>query len=138
MRRFVFWTGVYDLVVGIGFFLPGLAPLLGIEQPESLFFVWSLALLVTYLGILLVFCSRDLSTRGTLVYWEGILRVVGFLLLGWFGFFGGIGVMIGVMGVIDLLIGIVYLVGLPRALHTTPVALLLDRVSAAGTGSRGS
>ena len=66
-------------MVGIGFFVPGLAPLLGIKQPESLFFVWSPALLVTYLGVLLILCSRDLSRRGTLVYWEGIPRV------GWWG-----------------------------------------------------
>ena len=63
----------YRLGVGIGFFIQGLAPLLGIKQPASLFYVWSPALLVTYLGVLLIFCSRDLSRRGTLVYWEGIL-----------------------------------------------------------------
>ena len=138
MAKFVFWTGIYDLVVGIGFFVPGLAPLLGIKQPESLFFVWSLALLVTYLGVLLVLCSRNLSRRGTLVYWEGILRVVGFLLLGWFGFFGGIGAMVGVMGVVDLLIGIVYLAALPKALGRTHAELLLDSGGAASARSSGS
>ena len=38
MENFVFWTGIYDLVVGIGFFIPGMAEFLGIKQPESPFY----------------------------------------------------------------------------------------------------
>jgi len=133
MKKFVFWTGIYDLVVGIGFFFPWLAPLLGVQQPKSLFFSWSPALLTTFLGVMLILCSRDLPAPGTVVYWEGILRIVGFLLLGGFGFLTDLGVMIGVMGIIDLAIGIVYLVGLPRALNKTHMDLLLDRGSVAGS-----
>ena len=44
--------------------------------------------------------------------------------------------MVGVMGIVDLTIGIVYLVGLPRAQHTAHVDLLLDRVSDPGARSR--
>jgi len=133
MEKFVFWTGIYDLAVGIGFFIPGMAAALGIKEPESLFFSWSPALLVLYLGVLLIFCSRNLRARGTLVYWEGILRVVGFFLLAGFGFIGDLGFMLGVMGIVDLVIGIGYLVGLPRALNTTHADLLWDRVSASNT-----
>ena len=129
MKKFVFWTGIYDLAVGIGFFFPALAQLLGVQQPKSLFFSWSPALLTTFLGVVLILCSRNLPARGTIVYWEGILRIVGFFLLGGFGFIGGLGFVIGVMGIIDLVIGIIYLVGLPRALNMTHIDLLLDRGS---------
>jgi hypothetical protein len=132
MKKFVFWTGIYDLAVGIGFFFPALAQFLGVQQPASLFFSWSPALLTTFLGVMLILCSRSLSARGTVVYWEGILRIVGFFLLGWFGFIGGLGLAIGVMAIIDLAIGVMYLVGLPRALKMTHMDLLLDRRSAAG------
>jgi len=127
VKKFVFWTGIYDLLVGIGFFFPSLAPLLGVQQPESLFFSWSPALLTTFLGVMLILCSWNLTARGTLVYWEGILRLVGFLMLGYFGFIGGLGLAIGVMAVIDLVIGVVYLVGLPKALKVSHLDLLLDR-----------
>jgi len=130
MEKFVFWTGIYNLIVGVGFFIPGMAEFLGIKQPESVFFAWSPALLVVYLGMLLILCSRNLSARGTLVYWEGILRVAGFFLLAGFGFIGDLGIMLGAMGIVDLLIGIGYLIGLPRVLNTTHADLLFDRVSA--------
>jgi hypothetical protein len=54
VKRFVFWAGIYDLAVGIGFFFPGLAPRLGVQQPESLFLSWSPALLTTFLGVMLI------------------------------------------------------------------------------------
>jgi hypothetical protein len=130
VKKFVFWTGIYDLAVGIGFFFPGLARSLGVQQPASLFFSWSPALLTTFLGVVLILCSRNLPARGTVVYWEGILRIVGFFLLGWFGFIGGLGFAIGVMAIIDLAIGVTYLAGLPRALNMTHMDLLLDRRSA--------
>ena len=59
-------------------------------------------------------------------------------MLGGFGYFGGVGVMVGVMGIVDLLIGIVYLAGLPKALDRTHVELLLDKVSVARTRSSAS
>jgi hypothetical protein len=44
-----------------------------------------------------------------------------------FGLFGGLGPAVVLLGVVDLVIGLVYLVGLPKALNTTPVNILRDR-----------
>jgi hypothetical protein len=128
MSKFVFWTGVYNIIAGISFLFPGIVSLLGVNLPESNFWVWVVASTVIYLGIALVLCSRKLADRASLVYWEGILRIAGFVLFAGFGFFGDLGVLSGVLGIIDLLIGLVYLIGLPKTLHTTAVDLLLDRV----------
>jgi len=129
MKKFVFWTGIYNVVAGISFLFPGIASLLGVKLPESNFWVWFAAAAVIYLGIALVLCSRNLAARASLVYWEGILRVAAFFLFGGFGFLGDLGIGIGVLGIVDLLIGLVYLIGLPKALNTTAANLLLDRVA---------
>ncbi len=129
MQRFVFWTGVYNIVLGAGILVPGFPDLLGIQTTDSIFWLWLPAILVIYLGLLLILCSRNLQARATLVYWEGILRVLVFLLLAYFGFLGDLGIMLGIIGIIDLLIGLGYLVGLPRALNTSPASLLMDNVS---------
>jgi len=126
MRRFVFWTGIYDIVMGITLSCPWIVDSLGVKPPPSNFWLWLPAILVIYLGILLVLCSRSLAARGSLVYWEGILRIGGFFVFGGFGFLGDLGIMVGVIGIVDLAIGLVYLIALPKALKTTSSSLLLD------------
>lgn len=127
MQKFVFWTGVYNLIVGSVFLIPGSTNLVGIQAPEVMLWLWLPAILVIYLGILLIFCSRRLPERASLVFWEGIARIAVFVPLAWFGFFTDLGFMVGVIGVIDLLIGLGYILGLPRALHIPAIDLLLDR-----------
>jgi len=128
VNKFVFWTGVYNIVAGLSFLFPRMVSLLGVKLTESNFWVWVVASTVIYLGIALVLCSRKLAARASLVYWEGILRIAGFFLFSGFGFLGDLGILSGVLGIIDLLIGLVYLIGLPKTLNTTAANLLLDRV----------
>lgn len=127
MQTFVFWTGVYNIVLGISFLIPGFAALLGLQEPESIFWLWLPATFVIYLGIMLIFCSRRLTTRAPLVFWEGILRLAAFALLAWFGFFTDLGIIAVLIGVIDLLIGLGYIIGLPKSLGIPAKSLLLDQ-----------
>lgn len=127
MRKFVFWTGVYNIVGGVTFLIPGLPRLAGVKVPDSNFWIWGVALAVVYFGIALILCSRDLTGRASLVLWEGIWRIIFFALFAGFGFFGGLGAILGVLGTVDLLIGLAYLIWLPKALGTTAINLLLDR-----------
>ena len=129
MKKFVFWTGIYNIVGGISFLGPKAPGFSLVKFPESNFWVWTLGAAIAYLGVVLVLCSRDLATRASLVCWDGILRVVGFFLFAGFGFLGGLGVVLGIIGIVDLLVGLVYLIGLPKALDTTVANLLLDRTA---------
>lgn len=127
MRKFVFWTGIYDIVMAGTLSCPWVVRMLGVPLPESYFWLWFAAALVAYLGVVLVIASRDLKARAPLVCWEGILRLVGFLLMAGFGIFGGLGPAVTLLGVVDLVIGLVYLVGLPKALNASLPDILLDR-----------
>jgi len=53
--------------------------------------------------------------------------LVCFLLTAGFGIFGGLGPAVVLLGVVDLVIGLVYLIGLPKALNTPAISILLDR-----------
>ena len=77
---------------------------------------------------MLVICSKKLRERASIVYWEGILRVALFLLLAGYGFFGGIGFAMALVGIVDLVIGLGYVLGLPRSLEARAGDLLMDRV----------
>ena len=85
-------------------------------------------LMAVFLGVMLILCSRDLHSRGTLVAWEGVLRVGGFLAMAGYGLFGGAGILAAGSGVFDLIVGVIYLVGLPHYLSVSLADLLLDRL----------
>ena len=127
MKKLVFWIGVYDLISGFTLFFPDLHAALGVTAPQSIVLSELVALLLMWLGLALVLCSHNLAERGAIVYWSGVFRLMFFIHLTWFGFMAGYGVMLGVFGLVDLAIGLIILVGLPRAVGRTPGQLLLDK-----------
>jgi hypothetical protein len=128
MKKFVFWTGIYNIFTGLGFLIPPLVALLQVNAPEDGFWVRLPAIIVIFLGILLIICSRNLNARASIVFWEGILRVVLFFLLAGYGLFGTVGIGMALVGFIDLVIGLVYIFGLPRSLDVKAGDLLMDNL----------
>ena len=88
-------------------------------------------LMAVFIGIMLMLCSRDLKRRGTLVLWEGLLRVGGFGIMAGYGLLGGAGPSVAATGLFDLAVGMIYLIALPKYLGVGLVDLLLDRSAAA-------
>jgi hypothetical protein len=127
MKQFVFWTGAYNILLAVSSLIPAVAELMGLTAPGSRFYLWLPGILIIYLGIVLILASRNLYERASLVFWEGILRLAGFVVATRYGFFGEFGVSLGMIGVVDLLVGLVYIIGLPIALNRSMIALLLDR-----------
>ncbi len=126
MRRFVFWTGMLSLSVGLGLQLQGLAAYL-MPSAEPGMLLHLAGLMAMFMGIMLVVCSRDLQQRGALVLWEGVLRVSLFAVMAIYGLFGDGGPRVVMAGFGDLVIGVIYFIGLPRHLGVTFMDLLLDR-----------
>ena len=126
MQRFVFFTGIYNVLLGTIFYIPFLPEFLGVNAPPSLFWMLLPATLAMGLGAMLIYCSRDLANRAPVVLAEGILRLSVGVLFVFYGFFGDIGLIAGVVGIIDIVIGIVYLVGIPRALGQPLMVMLQD------------
>jgi len=126
MKRFVFWTGIYNLGASAVLLVPGALAMNGLPEPASRAWAMLPGLMLVFLGIMLILCSRDLARRGALVFWEGLLRLAVFVLLAGYGLFGGFGPMAVVIGSIDLVVGLIYVVGLPRALGRSAWDLLRD------------
>ena len=97
------------------------------EQPGMLLHVFGL--MVVFIGAALILCSRDLTRRGPIVAWEGVLRLGGFLVMTGYGMFGGDGPPMLLAGVFDLAVGLIYLIGLPRHLGAPLLRIMLDRVN---------
>jgi hypothetical protein len=126
MRKFVFWTGIANLLAGAALQFPSVS--MKLMPPELTGIVTCLFGVIAVLtGAMLVLCSRDLKRRGTLVAWEGVLRLVGFAIMTGYGVLYHGGFPIALAGLFDGLIGVAYLVALPRYLSLSLTDLLLDR-----------
>lgn len=127
MKEFVCWTGVLSLVAGVTVEIPGATGYLMPQLPGGLL-LQLFGLMAMFLGIMLIVCSRDLRRRGTLVAWEGLLRLAGGSVILYHGLFGGQGWQAVVAGGGDALIGLAYVSALPRYLQVSWSELFLDRL----------
>lgn len=125
MKGFIVWTGVLSALVGAGVQFPAVSSRIVPGVPTGML-LHLFGLVAMFLGVMLVFCARDLKHRGVLVAWEGVLRLVGGAFLAGFGFFGDSGTAVAVSGLGDFTIGLTYLVLLPRHLGVSLAALLRD------------
>ncbi len=128
MTRFVFWSGVYN--VGLGLFLtfPPLYLALGLNVPTPLW-GWLVGGFLAYTGVVLILSSWDLRRRASFVYWESILRYIAALLLIPAGLLGDLGMIAVPLGLGDLAIGLVYMFGLPKELKVSHHFLFRDRLN---------
>jgi len=128
MKKFVFWTGVYNVALGLSFFIPGYLDLLGFNTPDRLYYTVNTGVFVVFIGVVLMYCARDLKSRANLVYLNALLRIAGFFLLAGFGLFGDLGTIAVLAGVTDLVIGLIYIFGLKAsAKNKSHLDFLLDR-----------
>lgn len=129
MRRFIFASAIYNVFLGLSLIIPGVPSTLGMTAPNSMLWLLLPGILAIFLGILLLLCLNDLRGRASIVYWEAFARFGAFLLLTYYGFFAGVGLMMGLAGIVDLIIGVIYVIGLPSAVGRTHGDLLLDRAA---------
>jgi hypothetical protein len=47
-----------------------------------------------------------------------------------FGFFAGYGILTGILGILELIIGLIYLLGMPKSLNRSAADLFMDRAAA--------
>ena len=126
MKQFVFLTGALGAMTGASLELPALTKLLMPLENSGLLMVLY-GFIATFLGVMLVFCSRDLTHRGVLVIWEGILRISLAIIIVGYWLFSSVTVYLLLGGLFDLTVGILYLLWLPKHLCVSLIDLIFDR-----------
>ena len=127
MSSFVFWTGVYNVALAFLLLFPPLYRALGLNVCTPVW-SWLIAGFLAYTSVALIYASRDVTRRATLVYWEALLRFVAALVLIPAGVFGDIGLIAAILGLGDLSIGLAYVFGLTKELGRSHEDLLFDRL----------
>ena len=126
LAKFVYWAGVYNVILAAAMAVPAVPRALGINIADPVLGQLIGGFLL-FTAVAQIFGSRDLRIYGWLIFWEGILRWISAALLVPYGFFGHMGVMAGVLGFGDFLIGCVFVLILPNTTGKRPADLLAGR-----------
>lgn len=127
-RGWVFWTGIFNIVAYAPLLCPftlktfigtstGLSNALGLggtvlSMPENVnhvIMINILGLIIVFLGIILIIASLDIENRAWFVFWDGLARFFVFLFFLYFVLFSSGAQILLLFGVIDLIIGIIYM-----------------------------
>jgi hypothetical protein len=133
-ERVVFWSGIWNVGLGLVLITPPIREFLGLQVPNP-FWPWIVAVFLWYTAATLILSARDVQTFASVIYWEALLRFAAVALLIAYGF-KYVGVVPTVLfAVTDFLWGLVYLVGLPRVTGRSHASLVVDpRVKLCGRG----
>lgn len=125
MNAFILMTGIFNVLFGLAVqFASGVAIVLPKDSPGMTTHLFGIT--AAFLGCVLILSSRDLKRFGVIVAAEGILRVFGFTVMAYYAVFGGYETFTLLLACADGLLGIAYLVLIPRHLNVTLVQLFRD------------
>jgi hypothetical protein len=123
--RVVFWSGVWNVGLGLILVTPPVREFLGLHVPDP-FWPSIVAAFLGYTAATLMLSSRDVQVFASVIYWEALLRFTAVGLLVAFGF-KYVGVLPTVLfAITDFAWGLIYIIGLPRLLGRSHASLLLN------------
>ena len=124
LDRVVFWSGVWNVGLGLILVTPPVREFLGLQIPNP-FWPSIVAAFLWYTAATLILSSRDIRVFASVIYWEALLRFAAVGLLVAYGF-TYVGVLPTVLfAITDFAWGLVYIVGLQRVLGRSHASLLL-------------
>jgi hypothetical protein len=127
MAWFVRFCALYNALGVVTFLTPGLLPALGVAVPSSPFWVWLPALMATFAALVLFFSSFNLERNASFPYWNGIIRLIFVIVTFALGFGQSAGIFIVYLALGDLPLSLGAILGLPRVLRKSHLALLMNR-----------
>ena len=71
--RLVFWSGIWNIGLGLTLVTPPAAQLLGVQIPDP-FWPLIVAGFIWYASATLIVSSRDVGQFASIIYWEALLR----------------------------------------------------------------
>jgi hypothetical protein len=75
----------------------------------------------------LLISSKNLKATASIVYWEGILRILAGIILIPAGLFGSLGIFAGIVGIIDVIWALIYFFGLTGKFKVSHMDLLVAK-----------
>lgn len=124
--RVVFWSGVWNIGLGLTLITPPIMQLLGAQIPNP-FWPWIVAGFLWYTSATLILSSRDVRHFTSIIYWEALLRFFAVVVLMAYGFTYLGAAPTVLFAITDFAWGVVYITGLRRVTGRSHASMLLNR-----------
>ncbi len=124
--RLVFWSGIWNIGLGLALVTPPIAQVLGVQIPNP-FWPLLVAGFLWYASATLIVSSRNVQQFASIIYWEALLRFFAVAALIVYGFTYVGALPTALFAITDFAWGAAYIVGLRRATGRSHMSLLLDR-----------
>ena len=125
-NRPVFWSGVWNVGLGLILITPPIRGALGVHVPDP-FWPWIVAVFLWYTSATLILSSRDVQNFASIIYWEALLRFAAVIVLIAYGL-TYVGVLPSLLfAATDLAWGLILIVGSQQLSGRSHASLLLDR-----------
>jgi hypothetical protein len=125
-NRAVFWSGIWNVGLGIILVTPPIREFLGVRIPNP-FWPWIVAAFLWYTSATLILSSRNVQKFASIIYWEALLRFAAVIILIAYGL-TYVGILPSVLfAVTDLAWGVVLIGGLLRFTGRSQSSLVLDQ-----------
>jgi hypothetical protein len=123
-RKFVVVTGVLEILLALGAIAGAVAKI----QPAVFLPSVLIGAFLLFCAACLLWAAQDLQQRGPVIFWQGLLRLFAVILIGFSFSNGWVGNESLVPGVIDLIVGSAYVIGITRVLGISPLKILWGHV----------
>ena len=121
--RLVFWSGIWNIGLGLTLVTPPVAQLLGVQIPNP-FWPLIVAGFLWYSSATLIVSSRDVGRFASIIYWEALLRFFAVTALLAYGF-TYVGVLpAALFAITDFAWGAICIVGVRRVTGRSHTSLL--------------
>ena len=125
-NRAVFWSGLWNVGLGLILVTPPIREALGVHVPNP-FWPWIVAAFLWYTSATLILSSRDVQNFASIIYWEALLRFAAVIVLIAYGL-TYVGVLPSLLfSATDFAWGVILILGLLRLSGRSHASLLLDR-----------
>jgi hypothetical protein len=125
-NRLVFWSGIWNVGLGLILITPPITQFLGVHIPNPLW-PWMIAAFLWFTSATLILSSCEVQNFASIIYWDALLRFSAAVILLAYGF-KYLGVLPTVLfAITDFSWGVILIIGLQRATGRSHASLLLNR-----------
>ena len=124
-NKFALITGILNFPFGLGMIIHALLD----PQSESIVNTVVLGAFILFAGAVLIWATQDLGSRAPVIVWGGLVRLVAVAIVAYALTIGTVAIYQVVTAGMDLIVGMIYLLGSSKCTGTSIARLITGRAN---------
>jgi len=122
-KRFVQITALFNFPIALGMIIS----VIMVPQAETLIITVVLGVSFMLMGAALLWATSDIKTRASIIVWNGLVRMLGFITVAYAALLGLAPMAFVIISVMDLITAFVYFIGSMRVSRLSFKSLFLGK-----------